>query len=126
MQQHNNISFTDLDSTVGVLPPQARGCGPDLHRTFAELNTDYLGDIYDPDMSQSRCYDPEDILMNGQPADGHPPKADAHPPKADAQGQAGPSYQPMQPYQGRFIRISSPFLLGFLAALSLAYIASKL
>ena len=63
MQQHNNISFTDLDSTVGVLPPQARGCGPDLHRTFAELNTDYLGDIYDPDMSQSRCYDPEDILI---------------------------------------------------------------
>ena len=50
----------NLNQTIGILPPEARGCDTST-RTMVELNRRGNSSIFDPSTEKSRCFDKQQI-----------------------------------------------------------------
>lgn len=50
----------NLNETIGVLPPEARGCETSL-QTMQELSVSGNSNIFDPSMDKSRCFQKQQI-----------------------------------------------------------------
>lgn len=64
-QNTDNISFVNLSETVGILPPQARGC-EDAMTTNQALWDRPLSSVYDKSMDQSHCYDAQEMVYQAE------------------------------------------------------------
>ncbi len=53
------MNRTNLKQTIGILPPEARGCN-DID-TVKEMANSANSHVNDPALDKSRCYGPEDI-----------------------------------------------------------------
>lgn len=71
-QDNDTHSYVKLNEMIGIISPEARGCG-DSMTTNQQLLTRPISSIYDSSLDNGRCYQKKDIVYD-KAETGHKPQ----------------------------------------------------